>query len=80
MLRTVLALFERNPVKRAAGPEVFTEVVERETGVAEGRVCSPLLFVLHAASLLEDLEALRDGAGQPVGAQWGACIFIPRKI
>ena len=81
MLRTVLALFDRNPVRMAVGPGVFSEVVERETGVAEGRVCSPLLFVLHAASLLEDLEAMRDKAGQPVGAHvggvWvGAVLFM----
>jgi hypothetical protein len=63
------------------GPAAHTQSVQRETGVAEGRVCSPLLFVLHAASLFSDLRALRDGqrrtVGVEVGGEWvGAVMFM----
>ena len=74
MLDTVQRLFTENTVRLGLAPGVFTGPVHRATGVAEGRVLSPLLFVLVADTLVAELERV---GGVEFAGQWvGALMFM----
>ena len=56
MLQLLQRLFADNTVRLGIAPGCFTRPVARATGVAEGRVLSPLLFVLVTDTLVVELE------------------------
>ena len=74
MLQSLQRLFADNTVRLGIAPGCFTRPVTRATGVAEGRVLSPLLFVLVADTLVAELQR---AGGVQFAEQWvGAIMFM----
>ena len=72
LLRVLQTLFDTNRVRLGLGGSHYTPAVDRDTGVAEGRVLSPLLFAFMVDELLEEVRAhgLGVSVGPPGEAAW----------
>jgi hypothetical protein len=76
-LQVIQRLFRENTVRLKVDFGCYTDPVERETGIAEGRVLSPLLFVMVADTLLPELRRAAGPDGVRFAEQWvGALMFM----
>ena len=77
MLQVIQRMYGENTVRLKVDFGCYTDPVERQTGIAEGRVLSPLLFVMVADTLLPRLKAAAGANGVCFAEQWvGALMFM----
>jgi len=67
MLDVLQRLYAGNAVRIGISPACYAAAVDRQTGVPEGRVLSPLLFVIVADTLFRELQRV-GGQGSPAPA------------